>query len=125
MNSHLSASLQDVHNVIQTGIHRFHFKDGAFEDKIARKQEPQDPSEIINTLEILMSSPLTSTSEKTEFRKMVDMLGMMGQMHDIITWYSEEEVKVFNTATDSLMVPFIEDYQNRSLCPLPLWCTGD
>ncbi|KAF7510207.1 hypothetical protein GJ744_006903 [Endocarpon pusillum] len=115
MNPHLSASLQGVHNVIQTGIHRFHFKDGAFEDKITQKQEPRDPSEIISTLELLIASSLTSISEKTEFRKMVDMMGMMGQMHDITTWYSEEEAKTFNIATDSLMVAFVEDHRKRSI----------
>ncbi len=125
MNSHFSAFLQDVHNVIQTGIHQFHFKDGAFEDKIPRKQEAQDPFEIIKTLELLVSSPLTSTSEKTEFRKMVDMLGMMGQMHDTATWYSEEEFKVFSTATGSLMMSFVKDYQIRGMFPLPLRCTSD
>lgn len=114
MNPHLSASLQDVHNVIQTGIHRFHFKDGAFEDKIAQKQEPRDPSEVISTLELLIASSLTTISEKIEFRKMVDTMGMMGQMHSITTWYSEEDAKTFNIATDSLMVPFVEDHRKRS-----------
>jgi hypothetical protein len=42
----LRQSLQSVRDVSQTGVHRYHAKDGAFEDKIALKQQFDDPSEL-------------------------------------------------------------------------------
>jgi hypothetical protein len=114
----LRQSLQSVRNVIQTGVHRYHVKDGAFEDKVALKQQFDDPSEILTTLKLLIASSVTSASEKQEFKKMLDCLGMTLRISDIASWYSKEEVKVSEIAIDHLRVPFGEDHRKRNLCSL-------
>jgi hypothetical protein len=114
----LRQSLQSVRDVSQTGVHRYHAKDGAFEDKIALKLQFDDPSEIFTTLELLIASSATWASEKQEFKKMLDFLGMTLRISDIASWYSKEEVKAFETAIDHLRAPFGEDHRKRSLCSL-------
>jgi hypothetical protein len=113
----LHQSLQSVHDVIQTGVHRYHFKDGAFEDKIALKQQFDDPSEILISLELLIASSATSASEKAEFREMLEILSLMG-ISNIASCYSQKEAEIFETAIDHLRVPFVEDHRKRSLCSL-------
>lgn len=116
MNPFLLASFQAIHDVIQTGIHCYHFKDGAFEDKIALKQQVGNSLEIITALGLLIASSTTSSAEQAEFKKMLDCLVMMSRMEDIAKWYSKDDAELLQVGIDNLRVPFVEDHRQRSEC---------
>jgi hypothetical protein len=110
------AHFQAVHNVIQTGIHRYHFKNGAFDDKIALREEPENPSETIDTLQLLIPSPITFAGEKVEFRNILNFLVKLKETDGLGLQQSERTIQDFDLALDALREPFVEDHGKGSTC---------
>jgi hypothetical protein len=114
MNSHLAASYQSLHDVLQTGIRLSHYKNGAFDNQVTKQKHFESTTEIIKTLDILAKSSLTQPSEKKTIRHLRDGLMMMGQMPRIEYWFGKEEADLFHKKVHDLLSIFHQDHEKRS-----------
>ena len=114
MHPLVKAHFQAVHSVIQMGIHSCHFKNGAFSDRIALRQQPENPSETIDTLQLLIASPITLACERVEFRKVLDYLLILAETDGLALLQSEGAIAAFDLALDDLRAPFVQDHRKDS-----------
>jgi hypothetical protein len=108
------AHFQAVHDVTPTGIHCYHFKHGAYINRIALQQQPENPSETIDTLQLPIASPLTLPCGKVKFRKILDYLVILKETYGLALRQSEGAIAAFDLAPDALRAPFVQDLRKGS-----------
>jgi hypothetical protein len=113
MHPLVMANFQAVHSVIQTGIHCYHFKNDAFINRIALRQQPENPSETIGTLKLLIASPITHACDKVQSRNILDYLVMLAEMYGRGVLQPDGTIEAFDLALEALRESLVQEHRKR------------
>jgi hypothetical protein len=94
------------------GVHEWHFKDGAFETRIALKHHIDHSSKLLRELDILANSSTTSLNEKRRSDEASTKVKSL-EGSDKVEWSRDDENAFEIQVIDDLREPFINYFTSK------------